>query len=96
MAAQRGGVGGGVSPATFTKGRIHRFQIKTADKWPYTAKETREGRDGVNWRLWLKPTGDSLRSGGSEFPEATAPPGTPTGSTGYFQNALKLFNPLKG
>lgn len=37
--------GGGGPPAAFTKGRIQRFQIKMADKWPYTAKESREGQE---------------------------------------------------
>lgn len=55
-----------------TEGRNHGFQIKIADKWPYKAKEIKEVWEWgkldslASNSIWLKPTGDSLHSGGSE------------------------------
>ncbi len=54
-----------------TKGRNRSFQIKIADKWPYKAKEIKEVWEWgkldslASNSIWLKPTGDSLHSGGS-------------------------------
>lgn len=55
-----------------TEWRNHSFQIKIADKWPYKAKEIKEVWEWgkldslASNSIWLKPTGDSLHSGGSE------------------------------